>query len=800
MRAANPAQFGLGRAHERLERRTRTSKTFLHDGRDGDGREVLTSVFTTADEPLHYRTGGGEWDDVDLAWDSRGDEDGVEHSHVQVRSDVRGIAVYDKAAGGIRFLLPARAEIVPGQQKALLRAVNLGGASSEEAWARGLDWTYETIHGGVKLSTVVDDRRGVDTFAFRYQPVGDVGLEEAADGSLLAGPLRLPRPVLFGADGSVYPAGPWRIDGDGWIAFELDDSILPQQAFPYTLDPTTTVSHYDSATLGRTGVSYPPDTPDTPTGPWTMKSATAFEVTCSFWRWDTASIDDDAIITAGALILRPATSPFENNDNRAVRGEWYPSSNWPITDPADWTALVGNNALAGTDLDDLVVNVENTLPLINVAANVDVLGLTGMRVGLSGGAPSAANRIWAYTRKLSVDWSPPESLGIGVMPGSGGGGISAGKAPPEGMVEWRMMLCDRAGRPLSPLTGIAKNRSLQLRLNRPARLSFTVPANDPLVAGIHTDGLPLLEPLCRVVKAYSKATLDTGIVAWVLRFAGYVWQLEDAGDGTSAWTSAVCFDPLQYLRHRRTAALREYTDQDGGQIARNLVATANATAPTGITVDDGVFEQSPTRTVRYERAPVADAIIQLADAFNGFDIELRPLDRQDGVLCSMNAFARLGQHQPSVIFGWAVAPHNVREVHRLQDGDTIANHLIMTGASGTGSDAISSEHDDATSQSVFGYHEDVDAVGDVTNTLLLEALGIEELGWRKRARELVRMLPQPGRGPQPWVHYHLGDTVYVYAGSDLRGGLAGVQRIYGWTVELTDEAVERVTEVVVSPE
>ena len=58
-----------------------------------------------------------------------------------------------------------------------------------------------------------------------------------SNGALVSGAFRIERPVIIAAGTRFYPAGQWSISGPGSVSFAWDDSILPLDAYPYTIDP-----------------------------------------------------------------------------------------------------------------------------------------------------------------------------------------------------------------------------------------------------------------------------------------------------------------------------------------------------------------------------------------------------------------------------------------------------------------------------------------------------------------------------------------------------------------------------------
>lgn len=97
----------------------------------------------------------------------------------------------------------------------------------------------------------------------------------------------------------------------------------------------------------------------------------------------------------------------------------------------------------------------------------------------------------------------------------------------------------------------ARSRQLELYLNKPGSLTFSVNLED--------SNSTLIEPIKTCVKAYRN-----GEMAW----SGMVWSVNDSSDGL---TQVSCIGWLEYLNHRITYEDYEYTNTDAGAIAFDLL-------------------------------------------------------------------------------------------------------------------------------------------------------------------------------------------------------------------------------------
>jgi hypothetical protein len=163
-------------------------------------------------------------------------------------------------------------------------------------------------------------------------------------------------------------------------------------------------------------------------------------------------------------------------------------------------------------------------------------------------------------------------------------------------------------------------------------------------------------------------------------------------------------------------------------------------------------------------------------------------------LGQLNLYARLGQFQADLPFGWKVPPYNIANGGRLRDGMQVMNDLTVIGAA-----ELESRQQDATSQTQIGLMQGRTNFADITNLAYLDALAQEELQYRLQPRELVSFVPV-NLTYEPWTHFNVGDTVPVYIGAGARGGFEGIMRIYGFTVNINDEGVEQLSNLILSPE
>ena len=383
--------------------------------------------------------------------------------------------------------------------------------------------------------------------------------------------------------------------------------------------------------------------------------------------------------------------------------------------------------------------------------------------------------------------------------------------PPQPRVEirWTVLLCDQWAYPLEDISSFALDKQFGYRLNRPESLTFRVPSDHRLVNELAPDGRPNLAIIRRTIKAFRQERLPAGGLTNVLRFTGWVWQLQDEGDADDAWTTVSVYGPMQRLARRictnssGSIAAATWTATDGGLIVHSILSQLNAGAAWAHSgIETGTREPTDVRTVDLTNMSLSAAIVQLTSAFNGFDVQFVPLDRRDGHLARLDIMSRRGTHRAHAILGWGIAPHNVLGASRLFDAETYSNTVTLQGATPEidGARPIQAEATDCLQQQDVGIYRTVESYPDVSNPAYLQALATEELGFRKRAREIVSLQLQGGRAPEPFTEWDLGDTVPLYVGARQRGGYTGSVRVYGFDLDVNNEGQETVSSLILSPE
>jgi hypothetical protein len=365
-----------------------------------------------------------------------------------------------------------------------------------------------------------------------------------------------------------------------------------------------------------------------------------------------------------------------------------------------------------------------------------------------------------------------------------------------------VLLCDIQGNPLANLSTLASDRKLIETLNQPTSFSFTVDPDHPKVQTLHTDGAPYLDYIRRTIKAYRYEQLPGGSWAYKLRFAGYVWPIQDTGDEGGQSSQVTAIDPLILLAKRfaRTASGAfqkvEFTAVDGGQIIKTLVDRTNdptiGNGPTGL-ITTGTFETIPTASVSWDYKLISDGLGELT---KGFDISVTPNDsliQEHGIL---NAWVKRGVDRPDALFSWKALPHSLSRITRTMDPTDAATTLIGLGSTASGAQLTAAATDTPTKNNYIGL-EALTSYSDVKDQTHLNQLVASDLYDRRPPQETLAM--KPFDGLEPWRDFATGDYVYASAGPELRGGILKRQeRLFGFSLGIDDEDEETVEVVTAS--
>lgn len=419
---------------------------------------------------------------------------------------------------------------------------------------------------------------------------------------------------------------------------------------------------------------------------------------------------------------------------------------------------------------------------------------------------------------------------------------------------WRFIVTDLASSTLTMMDKLASSRSCLFNLNAPSEASGYVPSDSQPIYEEHTDGYPFLNEGNRLIygfrREYAPNTVET---PWTCRFAGRVELLEDASRENDARTHYTAYDPWRWWHNiyfweneggsvfSRDFTWRGYTAAQIVTFLLNWCAYGNSSVD-GLIFPPGQISVTPPLINTGTLYPLGVAYIKTGfpidwdpiDAFTGgedvidsftmpkgtslgealemlcnaayCDIEMLPFwdpINYPGVMCLMNVHNQMGHDRFSAVFSWDMPGRSIVQISDLFSGTERAN--IINNFNEQGGKPISlltDEVQDTDSIETYGSYESQHFnPGPATywgGKELNHFLALSELELRKVGKRTVTVSPMPERSPRPFNDYYLGDRVPIYASSALRESISGVSRVYGIPVEISDNSLEKITQLILA--
>lgn len=341
---------------------------------------------------------------------------------------------------------------------------------------------------------------------------------------------------------------------------------------------------------------------------------------------------------------------------------------------------------------------------------------------------------------------------------------------------WTFGLYNSAGSLLADLS-VASNRTLTSTLNAPTVLSFNIPASHPAAA--------LITPAATYIRAYRRVDSTN-----TLRFHGPVWMDETStGQGIDT-LQVTAADPM--IRLGRRYVTPSYTSTDRGAIIQDLIADANTDAETGIQTTSATIETSSTITTDYEieRPAILDVIQQYADATDGCDTVIDPIEYSSGKIGQLNIYARRGSNQAGAIFAYGAGTlANCLSINRIRNADNLANHVLAV------EDTVTTIWQNTTSQTTYGRIETALSLQGDTNVASMTARTRRYLDTHDDINDIATYQIVAGpRAPRLYDDFNIGDTVQVhYRGAQLE--YQTTQRVTSCTIAIDDSGRETISQL-----
>jgi hypothetical protein len=320
----------------------------------------------------------------------------------------------------------------------------------------------------------------------------------------------------------------------------------------------------------------------------------------------------------------------------------------------------------------------------------------------------------------------------------------------------------------------ARDRSLQLALNKAGALSFRLPLVDSLSAKVEE------------VETYVRLKL-LGVEIW----SGPVWSVTDTVPDSLVVNCVGWLQTLEkrvskpwWLNANGTAANPLiYTDVDAGDIAFDLLARSNADGQYGPDyVVPGVREFSQSRTRTYQPfIGILNEIVALSEIESGYDFIVDSATRQ------LNIFRKIGEIKSKVVFEYGA---NLKGASRSTDSARICNRFIAYSAAGY---AISEDED---SQQIYGLFEEAQSLADVTDIAILQAYADAEVAIRSMPLPFHSFDPKMNytgsAAPRIFQDYNVGDICYLKVNRGRYKTGKQAVRLFGLTVGFDNDSGQEI--------
>lgn len=400
------------------------------------------------------------------------------------------------------------------------------------------------------------------------------------------------------------------------------------------------------------------------------------------------------------------------------------------------------------------------------------------------------------------------------------------------MGDYQFLIANNENGVLADLTDYAYDKVVGPRLSRPSESSFRVPLVPEVLAMGGGDGYPLFWPgLRRIIVNHA----SVGCVA-----NDILWGVQPKGGPDDAWLECIGFGPMIRWQTRWcqdvNAQVFDGPSADGTDrgldLPAGIIANPNMTVvaaqmlkqaidntiandgPVGCTTG-GTFSDTPTPGGNVAFAMRNLSPLRLGDLASLFeetgvcDITIAPTAGGGESQGAVSAVNRAGTDLPGVSFDYGTGARNVAWAYPEASMDNFANKIwYELGRNEGGShfannvtrDAPGVTVDDSGSRSAYGVYHDIvlknEFSGKIRNTSNLFKMYVRlynaELAARMVPRQVIKIVPQPGLAPRPWINYNLGDTPRANL-ANLGISVADANfRIIGWDVHVDNDGPENV--------
>lgn len=377
-----------------------------------------------------------------------------------------------------------------------------------------------------------------------------------------------------------------------------------------------------------------------------------------------------------------------------------------------------------------------------------------------------------------------------------------------GFMPWRFVVTDRATVTMTFLDRLARNRSINAALGVPWSIGGDAPADSLQINTPADDDDPFLSYNTRFLYALREEEPQS----WQCRASGIIMGLEDVAGTETPMSHFTAYDPRKYLYNRPLTRddgrlvtnLLAYDGEPGHIIAQALLTNTDV-AHGSCYIDygqtdfyEGTIEPTDSLNIEFTQASsVGEAWAEL-EATGSLDIVLTPIYdpiNRPGFLAELNIYVQAGDNRRNAIMAWDKPSKSLVAISHLRDGTAMANKVQGYTVDGQLGGPVQTN---AASVAKYGQYWSSESSPGQAIPEAVELLALAQLLLRRRGKESLTCTPAPGRSPVPLLEYFPGDSVPIYASSNLRQEIAGLKRVYGIPIRLRDNGAETVDDLLLT--
>lgn len=339
------------------------------------------------------------------------------------------------------------------------------------------------------------------------------------------------------------------------------------------------------------------------------------------------------------------------------------------------------------------------------------------------------------------------------------------------MLKYRIIVKDNSGTSLGEFEKFF-NLTFNKRLNNFGICTFDILSTDTKANS--------LVSLRRYQVFIYRVEDGTSVLVWAGEQVLRSGDLDRNGKGI---VTIQCFDWLEQLKDRYTAATKVFSAIDAGDIAWELIDDTQIQVNGDFGITEGAIIATQDRDRSYFNQNVMEAIINLSDVLSGFDFEIT----NEKVF---KVYSTKGVDKTdSVVFEYG---QNIESARIIEDFVNPVNRAIILGESSDNtSDLQRVERENEDSQDLYKIRETLDSQMDISEIETFQEKGDALL--QKFQERLFDVDMNLSKGSSPNItDFSLGDTIHL----KIVSGVYNVDedyRVFEWTVVFDNQGAEKLS-------